>query len=52
MATNDKTWELNLNVKVTTMNGWEPDRSDIESWLENGGVLELLSFTVKESNDH
>jgi hypothetical protein len=39
----DKTWELSIRVRVTTLCGWQPDRDDIEGWLENGGVLELVA---------
>jgi hypothetical protein len=50
MSNNDKTWELNIRVRVTTMSGWEPDHGDIEEWLENGGTLELVAIkSVQEA---
>lgn len=46
----DTTWEMDIRVRVTTMNGWEPESSDVEGWLENGGTLELVAVnSVKES---
>jgi len=39
----DKTWELTIRVRVTTLSGWEPDQGDVEQWLDNGGVLELVA---------
>jgi hypothetical protein len=38
----DKTFDVTIKVRVTTMAGWEPDRDDIEGWLDEGGVLELV----------
>jgi hypothetical protein len=46
---NDKTWDITIRVQVTTLSGWEPDRSDVEEWLEVGGTLELVAIeSVKE----
>jgi hypothetical protein len=39
----DKTWTINLMVKITTMGGWEPEESDIQNWLDEGG-LELVKI--------
>ena len=39
----DKTFDLTIKVRVTTMNGWKPERDDIEGWLDGGGTLELVS---------
>ena len=38
----DKTFDMTIKVRVTTLSGWEPDRGDIESWLDCGGTLELV----------
>jgi hypothetical protein len=43
-AARDETFDLTIKVRVTTMNGWEPDRTDIESWLDGGSVLELIAI--------
>jgi hypothetical protein len=40
----DETFDITIKVRVTTMNGWEPDRTDIEGWLDCGGTLELVSI--------
>jgi len=40
----DKTWELTIRVRVTTMCGWEPDTGDVERYLDDGGVLELVAI--------
>ena len=49
MDSKDQAWELNIRVRVTTMCGWQPESSDIEGWLEDGGTLELVAVeTVKE----
>lgn len=37
-ATGDKTWDMTITVRVATLGGWEPEASDIQSWLENGGL--------------
>lgn len=45
----DKTWNVNINVRVTTMCGWKPGEYDIRGWLEDGSSLELISVeTVEE----
>lgn len=44
MSINDKTWELNIRVRVTTVSGWEPESSDVDGWLEDGGALELIAI--------
>lgn len=50
MSNNDKTWDMSIRVKVTTMSGWEPEQSDVEEWLEGGGVLELMEIeSVQEA---
>jgi len=43
MSVQDKTFDLTIKVRVTTMAGWEPDSGDVESWLDNGGTLLLVS---------
>lgn len=43
-SSNDQTWEMNIRVRVTTMNGWEPELSDVDVWLEDGGALELVAI--------
>jgi hypothetical protein len=40
----DQTWELTIRVQVTTMCGWEPDSGDVERYLDDGGVLELVAI--------
>jgi hypothetical protein len=46
----DQAWELNIRVRVTTMSGWEPEYSDVDSWLNDGGVLELVAIeSVQEA---
>ena len=50
MAVQDKTWEVAIRVKVTTMCGWQPEREDIEGWLDGGGAFELVSIdSVQET---
>lgn len=50
MSTSDKTWDIVIRVRVTTMSGWEPESSDVEGWLDDGGTLELVAInSVKES---
>jgi hypothetical protein len=44
MSNNDQTWELTIRVRVTTMSGWEPESSDVDGWLEDGGALELVAI--------
>jgi hypothetical protein len=39
---NDKTWDMVIRVRVTTMSGWEPEGSDIEGWLDDGSTLEFV----------
>lgn len=39
----DQTWDMVIRVRVTTMNGWEPELSDVEGWLDDGGTLELVA---------
>jgi hypothetical protein len=47
----DKTWELTIRVRVTTMCGWEPDTGDVEQWLDNGDTLELVAIdSCQEAN--
>jgi hypothetical protein len=49
-SSTDKTWDMIIQVRVTTVSGWEPDREDIEGWLERGDSLELLSVeSVQEA---
>ena len=43
-AANDKTFDLIITVRVTTMSGWEPDHGDLECWLDCGGTLELVKI--------
>lgn len=46
----NKTWEITIKVKITTLSGWEPDKDDISEWLDVGGSLELISITdVRET---
>ena len=46
----DQTWDITIVVRVTTMNGWEPEKQDIENWLDCEGSLELVSIeSVKEA---
>ena len=48
---NDQTWNITIVVRATTMNGWEPEKQDIENWLDDGG-LELISVkSVKEAEN-
>lgn len=42
MPVKDRTFDITMKCRVTTLAGWEPDRDDVEGWLENGGVLELV----------
>jgi len=50
MDNNDKTWDMVIRVRVTTMCGWEPDKSDVEGWLEDGDTLELVGVeSVQEA---
>lgn len=42
MPSRDETWDITIKVRVTTMNGWEPDRDDVEGWLDSGDALELV----------
>ena len=43
MPVQDKTFDITIKVRVTTMSGWEPGRDDVEGWLANGdSVLELV----------
>jgi hypothetical protein len=44
MSINDKTWEMTVRVRVTTMSGWEPEGSDVEGWLEDGSTLEFVAL--------
>jgi hypothetical protein len=43
MAMQDKTWDIKATLRVTTASGWEPDAGDIETWLDEGGSLLLVS---------
>jgi hypothetical protein len=43
MNNNDRTWEVTMRVRVTTMCGWEPEGSDIEGWLDDGSSLEFVA---------
>ena len=38
----DRTFDITMKCRITTMCGWEPDRDDVDSWLDSGGVLELV----------
>jgi hypothetical protein len=50
MPMQDKTWDVRVTLRVTTMAGWEPDREDIEGWLETGGAFEPVTIDeVKEA---
>jgi len=41
----DKTWDITIKVRVSTMAGWKPDRDDIEGWLSDGSnSLELVTI--------
>jgi len=40
----DKTWVLDVRVRVTTYCGWKPGHSDVEEWLEEGSHMELVSI--------
>lgn len=51
MTNNDQPWELVIRVRVTTLNGWEPDSDDVNGWLENGGVLELVAIDSAEQKE-
>jgi hypothetical protein len=45
VSVQDKTWDLTIKVRVTTMAGWQPDRDDVEGWLGGGeDVLELVQI--------
>jgi hypothetical protein len=47
---NDKTWDITIRVRATTLSGWRPEHSDVEEWLDNGGTLELVAVeSVKEA---
>lgn len=46
---NDKTWEMTIKVRITTMNGWIPEEDDVVDWLDNGDALALVSVEdIKE----
>jgi hypothetical protein len=38
----DRTFDLTIKVRITTMCGWEPDSEDVQRWLDEGYVLELV----------
>jgi hypothetical protein len=44
----DKTFEITMKVRVTTMAGWEPDSDDVRRWLDDGGTLELVKVEKVE----
>jgi hypothetical protein len=44
----DKTFDITMKVRVTTMSGWEPDNGDIEQWLDEGGTLMLVKVEKME----
>lgn len=42
----DKTWEVTVKFRVTTMSGWRPELEDIPDWIgDNVDDLELIKVT-------
>ena len=49
MQSKDQALEMVIHVRVTTMNGWEPELSDVRRWLDDGDAPELVAInSVRE----